>query len=406
VRRPVVIAVVAVVAALLGGALGAALVRAADSGDESASKTVVVQPPPAGPSTPPAPSASAPLPKTRFDPARLYSERSPGVVTIYSYFGDPTSTGGQASQGSGFVVSPKGYILTNAHVITTAPSAEVSTARTLFVEFQDGDRAPARVIGYDLFSDVGLIKTDPANHAIAPVPLGDSARVVVGEPVAAIGSPFGNQNSLTVGVVSGTGRSISSLTSDYDVADAIQVDAPINRGNSGGPLFNAAGEVIGLNAQIRSETGINEGVGFAVPINVAKRAMRDLLAGGQVRYAYVGVSTQDLTPGIARLLGYSAQYGALVACVEDGGPGDRAGLRGGSNERFVLGRPGVVEGGDVIVAINGAPVRSGTELVRIVSEVLRPGRSAVLTVVRGQGRQRLTVRLAERPTEPSAACSP
>ena len=405
-RRPAAVAAVAIVAALLGGALAAAIVRAADSDDEPATKTVVVRTPAAGQSVTSAPVASAPLPRTQFDPARLYSERAPGVVTIYAYFGDPGAGDSAASQGSGFVVSPKGYILTNAHVVTTAPSASVTRAQTVFVEFQDGDRAPARVIGYDLFSDVGLIKTEPSDHALAPVPLGDSSEVVVGEPVAAIGSPFGRQSSLTVGVVSGTGRSISSLTSDYDVADAIQVDAPINRGNSGGPLFNAAGQVIGLNAQIRSETGINEGVGFAVPINAARRAMRDLLAAGQVRYAYVGVSTQDLTPGIARLLGYSAQYGALVACVEQGGPGDRAGLRGGENERFVLGRVGVVEGGDVIVAINGEPVRSGSELVRIVSEVLRPGRSAVLTVVRGEGRQRLTVRLAERPSEPSAGCTP
>jgi S1-C subfamily serine protease len=223
--------------------------------------------------------------------------------------------------------------------------------------------------------------------------------------VAAIGSPFGRQSTLTVGVVSGTRRSISSLTSDYDLADAIQTDAPINRGNSGGPLFAAAGRVIGINAQIRSDTGINEGVGFAVPINVAKRAMRDLLATGKVRYAYVGVSTQDLTPAVADRLGYAADYGALVACVEDGSPGERAGIHGGNGSRTVLGVPDIVEDGDVIVAVNGQPVRSGSDLVRIVSEDLRPGRTARFTVVRGTGRRRLMVQLTQRPAEPSAACS-
>jgi S1-C subfamily serine protease len=397
-----VIVVVAVAAGLLGGVFGAVLANT--SGSEEPGTTVVVRSPDSTSSTA-GQLASAPLPRIRFDPARIYATRSPGVVTIYSFFGAPSETDAHASQGSGFVTSRQGYILTNAHVVTTAPSSDPQVARSVFVEFADGDRAPARVIGYDLFSDVGLLKTSPSAHGLVPLTLGDSLSVDVGEPVAAIGSPFGRQSSLTVGVVSGTRRSISSLTSDYDLADAIQTDAPINRGNSGGPLFDAAGRVIGINAQIRSETGINEGVGFAVPINVAKRAMRDLLASGEVRYAYVGVSTQDLTPAVARRLGYAADYGALVACVEEGSPGDRAGLRGGNGERTVLGRPNVVEGGDVIVAVNGESVRSGTELVRIVSEDLRPGRTAVFTIVRGTGRRQLSVRLIERPAEPSASCS-
>jgi S1-C subfamily serine protease len=290
-------------------------------------------------------------------------------------------------------------------VITTAPSSTPRAARSVVIEFADGDRAAARVIGYDLFSDVGVVKIDPRAHELRPLPLGESRRVVVGEPVAAIGSPFGRQSSLTVGVVSGTRRSISSLTSDYDLADAIQTDAPINRGNSGGPLFDAAGRVIGINAQIRSDTGINEGVGFAVPIDIAKRALRDLRSGGKVRYAYVGVSTQDLTPAVAGRLGYATDFGALIACVEDGGPGDRAGLRGGSDTRTVLGLPDVVVGGDVIVAVDGNPVRSGGDLVRIVSEDLRPGRIAEFTIVRGTGRRRVTVHLVQRPAEPSAACT-
>jgi S1-C subfamily serine protease len=162
--------------------------------------------------------------------------------------------------------------------------------------------------------------------------------------------------------------------------------------------------VIGINAQIRSESGINEGVGFAVPINAAKRAMRDLLARGHVRYAYVGVSTQDLTPAVARQLGYAASYGAVVACVQQGSPGDRAGLHGGDENRFVLGQEAIA-GGDVIVAIDGARVRSGADVVRIVSEQLRPGRTAVFTVIRGSDRRRIRIRLTERPAQSSGACS-
>jgi S1-C subfamily serine protease len=401
-RAPIVIIAVALAAALVGGTLGALIAR--DSGGSA--QTVVVRTPPATATTGADQLAVVPVPRSRFDPARIYSRRAAGVVTIYSYFGNPNDVDPQAAQGSGFVVSATGDVLTNAHVITTAPSAPVRVARTVYVEFQDGDRAPARVVGYDLFSDVGLLRIDHSGHRLTPVPLGDSARVVVGEPVAAIGSPFGRQSSLTVGVVSGTGRSISSLTSDYDLADAIQTDAPINRGNSGGPLFDAAGRVIGINAQIRSDSGINEGVGFAVPIDAAKRAMGDLRTGGRVHYAYVGVSTQDLTPAVARRLGYGADYGALVACVEDGGPADTAGLRGGRSNQAVLGRLNVVQGGDVIVAVNGEPVRSGTDLVSIVSEELRPGRTAIFSVVRGTGRQRVSVRPAERPAEPSTSCRP
>jgi S1-C subfamily serine protease len=402
VSRNASIAIAAAAAGLAGGVLGAAIVGW--TGSDDSTRTVVVRT-----TSPPMDTggqlASAPIPRTRFDPARIYATRAPGVVTIYSYFGAPTEVDPHAAQGSGFVVNRQGYILTNAHVITTAPASSLRVAETVFVEFADGDRASARVVGYDLFSDVGLLKTDPADHALAPVPLGNSRRIDVGEPVAAIGSPFGRQESLTVGVVSGTQRSISSLTSDYDLADAIQTDAPINRGNSGGPLFDASGRVIGINAQIRSDTGVNEGVGFAIPINIARRAMRDLLHGRKVRYAYIGVSTQNLTPAVADKLGYGTDYGALVACVENDSPADRAGLHGGNGRQTVLGIPELVEGGDVIVGVNGHAVRSGSDLVRIVSEDLRPARTARFTIVRGAERKQVRVRLAERPAKPSAGCS-
>ena len=187
----------------------------------------------------------------------------------------------------------------------------------------------AKIVGHDPFTDVAVVKVDPKTHALDPVPLGDSSNVVVGAPVAAIGSPFGNETSLTVGVVSATGRSIASLTSRYNVIDAIQIDAPINRGNSGGPLFDARGRVIGVNAQIRSESGVNEGVGFAIPINAARRSLDQLVEDGEVDYAYVGVTTSDLTPSLAKRFGFTVQRGAVVSRIEPNSPASRAGLKGG-----------------------------------------------------------------------------
>ena len=246
-----------------------------------------------------------------------------------------------------------------------------------------------------------MIKVDPKTHALAPVPLGDSSRVVVGEPVAAIGSPFGNENSLAVGVVSATQRSIESLTSQYNLVDAIQVDAPINHGNSGGPLFDALGRVIGINAQIRSDSGNAEGVGFAVPINAAKRSMAQLLANGKVSYAYVGITSEDLTPGIARRFGYPVEYGAVITSVRPGSPGARAGLHGGTDERDFNGVD-FTYGGDVLVAVDGAPVRGANDVVRMVSEHLRPGQVSTFTIVRDGTRRRVRVVLGTRPGNPDA----
>ena len=194
-----------------------------------------------------------PLVGNGFQPAQIFRSRSPGVVTIIAYYDGANVPDAQAGQGSGFVVGADGTILTSAHVVTTAgQGGRTHAARTVYVEFADGDRVTAKIVGYDLFDDVAVLRVAPKSHSLRPVPLGDSERVAVGEPVAAIGSPFGNMDSLTVGVVSAIRRSIPSLTTRYDLIDAIQTDAPINHGNSGGPLFDARGRVIGINAQIRS----------------------------------------------------------------------------------------------------------------------------------------------------------
>jgi S1-C subfamily serine protease len=342
-----------------------------------------------------------PLLGGRFDPAAIYASRAGGVVTIYSVFG--SGSGASAAQGSGFVVSRAGVILTNSHVVTTAGGSggDVTPASKVYVEFKDRDRVAAKIVGWDVFDDVGVLKVDPKTHALAPLPLGDSSRVVVGEPVAAIGSPFGNENSLAVGVVSATQRSIESLTSQYNLVDAIQVDAPINHGNSGGPLLDAQGRVIGINAQIRSDSGNAEGVGFAVPINAARRSMEQLLATGKVSYAYVGITTEDLTPGIARRFHYPVRYGAVITSVRPDSAGAQAGLRGGSEERDFNG-VAFTYGGDVLVAVNGSPVRSANDVVRAVSEQLRPGQASMFTIVRDGSRRTVRVVLGTRPRNPGA----
>jgi 2-alkenal reductase len=393
---------VLVAAAVLGGAFALGVGKSTGWFDAD-TRTVVVNaqnaPPAALPSA--ARSNAAPLPGKGFDPARIFSERSPGVVTIFAYFGDPTSETTTVSQGSGFVISPKGYVLTNSHVITNAGegAARVEAAETLYVEYADGDREEATIVGWDLYDDVGLIKIKNPVHKLTPVPLGSSRSVIVGQPVAAIGSPLGNENSLSVGVVSAVHRSIDAITVDlYRVIDAIQTDAPITHGNSGGPLFDARGRVIGINAQIRSVQGRgnDSGIGFAIPIDAAKRSVQQLIDKGRVTYAFVGIRTDDLTPTLARALGYKIQRGALIVKVDAGTPAAQAGLRAGDREVEALGLRELVTGGDVIVAINGTPVRSADDVVRIVSFSLQPGDVAAFTIVRDGKRRRVAVKLAER----------
>ena len=379
---------VALVAAALGA--GIAVVVAHETGADDA--TTVTRDAVTLPSTVPTRS----VPPAAFDPAALYAGRADGVVTIYANLGADGS-----SQGSGFVVDEDGLVLTNAHVITNVSESRSSAVRgasAVYVEFSDGDRVRADIVGWDLFSDVGVVRVSASDHRLSPVPLGNSSTVRVGEPVAAIGSPFGQQTSLSVGVVSATGRSIDSLTSGFAVANAIQLDAPINRGSSGGPLFDAAGRVIGINAQIESTSGTAEGVGFAIPINVAQRSLDQLVRTGRVRYAYIGIRTQDVTPGIARTFDLGAERGALVMRVDEGTPAARAGLRGGTKTEIYNGLD-ITLGGDLIVAIGKSPVTSTDDVSRIVSTQLLPGQTVTFTVLRG-GTRRTTVdvTLGERPS--------
>jgi 2-alkenal reductase len=392
VRRDRTIAFVALAAAVLGG-LAALLLGAATGLTDGKTSTVYVPTTSLGAGNEPI-VRSTPLSGKGFSPSRIYTARSPGVVTVFAFFAKADE--GEA-QGSGFVVTPSGYILTSAHVVTdVVESTHPSKAHEVFIAFKGGDRVEAKIVGWDGYDDVALLKVDPAAHHLVTVPLGDSSRVRPGDPVAALGSPFGNEDSITVGVVSAIHRSINSLTSTYKVVDAIQTDAPITHGNSGGPLFDARGRVIGINAQIRSESGGAEGVGFAVPINAAKRSMGQLIATGKVVYAFLGVTTEDLTPTLARHLGYSVSRGAMVGEVRSGSPADHAGVEGGNDDESFNGLD-VTAGGDVIVAVNGVPVRSADEVVRAVGSRL-PGETIRLTVVRGDTRKTLSAKLGARPS--------
>jgi 2-alkenal reductase len=392
--RPTAAAGIAVVSALLGGLVALGLAQATDVFGDS-TETLVVETTPSTAGAQSGAAGKARLTRT-FDPAGIYARSSPGVVTIFALFEPGEGADEHAAQGSGFVVSRQGHVLTSAHVITRRADGVLDPATRLFVEFNDRDRVPAKLVGFDPYDDVGVIQVDPDVHPLHPLPLGDSDRVVIGEPVAAIGSPFGNVDSLAVGVVSATGRSIDSLSEAFSVVDAIQTDASITFGNSGGPLIDGAGRVIGINAQIRSDSGDADGVGFAVPINLATRSMRQLIGSGRVSYPYVGITSDDVTPSLARRLGYRVRRGALVARVLSGGPAARAGLRGGNRRVEVDGRL-VTRGGDVITAIGGRPVLSKDDVARLLIGRYEPGDTVSFTILRDNRRMSVRVRLGERP---------
>ena len=387
------VAALALLCAVLGAAAALGIGAVTGLVGHRGSETVVIHEPPLARNTPAAVRAVAPPRSASFAPARIFATRSPGVVTVFSYYG------GTAAQGSGFVVARDGTILTNAHVITNAgeTTGPVRPASEVYVEFADHDRVPARIVGWDVFDDVGVLRVRPAAHALTPLPLGRSARVVVGEPVAAIGSPRGNADSLAVGIVSAVGRSIAALTAPhFQLIDAIQTDAPRAPGSSGGPLLDAGGRVVGINAQIRSDAGGASGVGFAVPIDAARRSLGELLARGRVDYAFAGVQAEDLTPAIAKHLHLSVSHGALVDVVTAGGPAADAGLRGSTGDQAFEGER-IRTGGDVVVAVDGMPVRGADALVRIVTNRLKPGATAVFEVIRAGRRLTVPVKLAARP---------
>ena len=339
-----------------------------------------------------------------FDPEAVYKSYAPGVVTVISVLrgGGGGLFGGSRSEealGSGFVLNGSGEIATNAHVVTNGSGSHISKASQVYVEFVDGDRVPAHIVGDDPDSDVALLKVDAGGLKLTPLPLGSSSDLAVGEPVAAIGSPFGEQQSLSVGVISALNRTITSLTS-FSIDNAIQTDAAINHGNSGGPLLDANGRVIGINSQIRSTSGGGEGVGFAVPVDTVRRSLDQLRRNGKVQYGYLGVSSVSLYPQLARKLGLPVTSGALVAKVQPGSPAQKAGIHAGTSTFTFQGDGGVPKGADVIVSVAGKRVTTSTDLGTFVA-LRNPGEKVAVGLVRGGSRRTVTVTLAPRPANVS-----
>jgi S1-C subfamily serine protease len=330
-----------------------------------------------------------------FNAAQIYREAGPGVVTIRSVFGG--AAGG--AEGSGFVLASNGEIVTNAHVVTQESGGEGSggtrePATEVFVEFENRNVLEAEIVGFDPFADVALLKVEPEGFALHPLELGNDSELEVGEPVAAIGSPFGEQRSLSVGVVSATDRAVQSLT-QFKIEGAIQTDASINPGNSGGPLLEEEAKVVGINQQIETNSGANDGVGFAVPMTAIEHSVAQLREKGHAEYAYIGVSSQPVYPQLAQKLGIDTEFGALVANVVPGGPAAKAGLKGATGEiRFQAAE--YETGGDVIIEVEGQKVLEPEDLAAMVSEKL-PGEKIELTILRDNKRMQITVTLGKRP---------
>jgi S1-C subfamily serine protease len=336
-----------------------------------------------------------------FDAGGIYRRLSPGVVTVLSIFENGPSIledGGEGGQGSGFVLDGQGHIATNAHVVTTEGDSGSERAEEVYVAFADGNRVRAEIVGDDPNADVALLKVDPRDLKLTPLALGTPKTIEVGEPVAAIGSPFGEEQSLSIGVISALDRNIRSLTR-FQIGDAIQTDAAINPGNSGGPLLDSRGRVIGINAQIKSQTGGGEGVGFAIPVDAVRRSLRELRRRGRVDYGYLGVSSMLIWPQLAERLGLDAVGAALVDDVEAGSPAEGAGIHAGEERITFQGQPQITVGGDVILSVNGRRVTQSDDLADLVG-ALSAGDTVRLGLLRDGERRTVEVELGRRGAVP------
>ena len=343
----------------LGAGAGAGIYAGLDGGGHQAATTVVASVP-----AQPAATTTAATPLTT-----IYKNSAPGVVDITvtsttqsdnNFFGGPSDQQSQA-EGSGFVYDTSGNIVTNAHVVDGATSIKV--------RFQDGKVYKATLVGKDASTDIAVIRVTGADGELHPLPLGTSSTVVPGQTVVAIGSPFGLAETMTAGIVSAVNRTITA-PNNYSISGSIQTDAAINHGNSGGPLLDSSGKVIGVNAQIESNSNDNAGVGFAIPIDAVKSVADTVISGGTVQHAYLGVSIGDTAD----------DTGAQVSRVVSGSPADKAGL----------------QAGDVITAIDGKSISTADDLTALVN-TYRPNDSAKLTVERGGATKTLTITFGQRP---------
>ena len=318
------------------------------------------------------------------DSQALFKNEGQGVVTVISLFGsgslDSIAGGGGGGVGSGFVLNGDGEIATNAHVVTQGEGRDAQKAREVYVEFADGNRVEAKIVGQDPNADVALLKVDPKGLTLRPLPLGSNSQVQVGEPVAAIGSPFGERQSLSVGVISAIDRDIQSLNGEFAIPGAFQTDAAINPGNSGGPLVAADGKVIGINQQIKTNSGGGEGVGFAVPVDVIKRSLGALRETGNAQYAFLGVSSVPLYPQLVDRFDLDVEKGAWVQEVQPGTPADRAGIKGGrGNTRFQI--QSYAQGGDIITKVEGKVIEDANDLSAAVAQ-FQPGQEVAVDLHR------------------------
>jgi S1-C subfamily serine protease len=376
-------------AGLLGGA--AALGVAAAVGKLGGDTTTVVQA-----AAPAAPAASS----STLSINEIYRRSAPGVVQIVStekatqssdpFFGTPFTQPGQQALGSGFVLDKEGHIVTNYHVVQGASKIQVG--------FSNNASYSAKVVGSDPSTDIAVLKVDAPSRALMPLPLGNSDRVVVGDQVVAIGNPFGLDRTATAGIISAIQRRITA-PNGFSIDHALQTDAPINHGNSGGPLIDALGEVVGVNSQI--ETGGsngegNVGIGFAVPSNTVKEVVAQILKDGTVQHAYLGVTLHDVSGSVARIFHLPATAGVLVETVQPGTAAARAGLKGGTTHTTVAGEDYVM-GGDLIVGVGGTSIHSTDQLRDIIS-AHKPGDRLALQLYRGSKKISVTVKLGRQPS--------
>jgi len=320
----------------------------------------------------------------------IYRSASPAVVHVTStvlsqdfFFRVVPERG----TGSGFLVDDKGTILTNNHVVENAESLEVTLA--------DKSKVPAKLIGRDPYNDLAVIRASLPREKLFPLRLGDSSQLQVGQMAIAIGNPFGLDRTVTRGVVSALGRSLKSDTG-RQIRNVIQTDAAINPGNSGGPLLNSRGEVIGINTAIFTPSGGSVGIGFAIPVNTAKKLLPELIARGRASHPWLGISGMDVTPSFARALGLSVKEGVMIAGVAPGGPAARAGLRG-AQRRVRVGNFMVAAGGDVVVGLDGTRIAGVDDLTAFLDENKKAGEDVSVEVVREGKPLTVSVRLGELP---------
>ena len=376
----------ALLPAVIGGCV--ALGGAAVTGNLGGDSTVIAGDPSPLPAAAPeagrVPAADAPAARAVQSIQAVVAESAPAVVKVT--VGDATDGG---RLGSGFLVDRRGRVLTNAHVIDDATKATVT--------FDDGTESTSRVLGTDQSTDLAVLLVAELPPEVTPLPLGRSASLVVGDPVVAIGNPFGLERTATTGIVSALKRIISA-PNGFDIQNVIQTDAAINQGNSGGPLLDRRGRVLGINSQIATESGGSNGIGFAVPIDTIRPVADSIIARGVAEHAWLGVTGRSLTPAIARALGAGDLRGVVVVEVDERGPARKAGLTAATTPRDAE----VPRGGDLIVAVDGRAVEDMADVSRAVSS-RAVGETLAITVLRDGRRADLRIVLKDRPADVGVA---